>query len=59
MKRVVVRPSTYRRKPGFTIREYIDGRPRSVIFTETRTSAERIRAKLHADEEIALADFAP
>lgn len=56
--RLSVRAGTYRDKPGFGIHGK-DTKGRSVrIFTSTRESAERIKAKVARGEAVTSADFA-
>lgn len=50
---------TYRRVPGFLVMMCGHAWRRDRIFTHTRTSAERIKAKMLAGEEVTLKDFEP
>lgn len=51
-KRVTIRESTYRDRPGFTV-----SAGASSIFTLTRPSAERIRDRLRRGEDTRREDF--
>jgi hypothetical protein len=55
-----VRRSTYRHREGFLIIGCGQGYYNTKIFTNTRASAEHIRAQLRLDERymVTLADFA-
>lgn len=57
--RVVTRRGKYRDKRGFVVRAYASGRNTSTIFTETETSATKIRARLLAGEDVRSSDFLP
>lgn len=52
-KRVGIYPSTYRSQPGFSVR---DDRGQSV-FTTTRASAEKIKARMKRGEDIRQEDW--
>ena len=53
-----IRTAVYRGQEGFTISGAKPGSTQRVkIFTKTRNSAERIRDKVKAGQEIELADF--
>jgi hypothetical protein len=55
-----IRKATYRGKPGFHIEGRVTpGDFMTRVFTESRESAERIKAKLRAGEEIKTEDFNP
>jgi hypothetical protein len=59
--RVTIRTARYRGYAGLTVRGYhrerLDWRPREVIFTKARSSAERIRDRIMAGEDVEIGDF--
>ena len=58
IQRVAIRVSTYRGVNGFLVYGIGGGAwPKPRVFTETRESAEKIKARLKAGEDITLEDF--
>jgi hypothetical protein len=55
--RLSIRPKVYRGRDGFSISGTDAHGRRTRIFTETRSSAEHIRAKVRAGLDIDLEDF--